>query len=111
MTEENVLLYPLAGLFSIVLSIPLLAFWRRHGLHRMAVIFTLLGAIVASWWYFDLSEPGADMQVLMFAMTLIPAFAALVVAGLIELRVRLEHNRQRHQRRRRKSRSASTAPS
>ena len=111
MTEENVLLYPLAGLFSIMLSIPLLAFWKRHGWARMAVVFTLLGSIVASWWYFDLSQPGVDMQVVMFAMTLIPAVAALVVAGLIELRIRSEHHRQRHHRRRRKSRGASTSAS
>lgn len=108
MNEENALLYPLAGLFSIVLSIPLLLFWKRQGWARVTVMFALLAAIVGSWWLFDLSKSGVNMQATMFAITLLPPIVALLVAGLIELKLKVDHRRQRHHRRRRKSRGAST---
>jgi hypothetical protein len=103
-------------MFAIVLSIPLLAFWTRRGWARTTIILTLLFSILACWWYFDLSRPGADLQVMLFAMTLIPAVLTALVAGAIEAKFRFDRmmGRTHHpssQRRRKKSRSASFSAS
>lgn len=116
MSGDTALLYPLAGVFSIVLSIPLLAFWKRHGWPRIAIIFTLLASILASWWYFDLSEPGVEVRVPLFAMTVVPAIVTAMVAGAIEAKFRFDrmtgrHHHGGHHRRKRKSRSASATAS
>jgi hypothetical protein len=113
LSEDTALFYPLAGVFSILLSVPLLAFWSRPGWPRLAVIFTLLGSILGSWWMFDLSAPETEVRVAMFAMTVIPAAVAALVAGAIEAKFRFDHmtGRHPHHRRKRRSRGASTSSS
>jgi predicted RND superfamily exporter protein len=107
MSEQSALLYLLAGLFSLVLTLPLLLFWKRQGWARLVVVFTLLAAIVGSWFLFDFSARGGRAQVDMFAMTLLPPVLALCSAGFIEFLLRMRRASDPQQRRRRRSRSAT----
>ena len=103
MGEDQVLLYPLAGMLSIILAVPLLMFWPRKGGARWLVILTLLLSIAAGWWLVDLSQPKMELQNLLFLMTLLPPMLATLVAGMVELKLRADHRRKRRYKRKRRA--------
>lgn len=100
MNEDNAILYVIAGMFAIILASPLLAFWKpRPRWARFLMTVVLLAVIGACWRYYRI-ETDEDPQLAMIVITLLPALAAGLVAGVVELALwRTRRSEARHARR------------